>query len=1379
MPTSITSLLSDTDEAINLLSLDGGGVRGVSSLLILDEIMVKIQEMHGLPEIPKPCEFFHMIAGTSTGGLIAIMLGRLRMSTKEALQEYDNCAARIFSSKNRKFSISERFRATALQEAVESIVKERDMGDEMIHPEYSFGKGKTLVCVMPSGCIGEPRFVRSYMVDSVYDWQLGSDIKIWEAARATTAASSFFKPQKLGSGPAAQTYIDAAIGVNNPVEYLLKEAVDEFGSGRRFGCVVSIGTGTKGVKLGRALTGFRNLIQAPVYYYRLIKTLKITATDGEETHRRLQSRLLPFPGAYYRFNVPEAADKIKLHHYQKIPQLKSLTAEYLARVDVARQVRQLADLLKTDGSDHGLTLGHVYGLDKDQLVLSNKKPQSMGTTSRFFTGRRDVLETLYSCFAPRNSGGRPRREFLLHGMGGVGKTEVALRLAQDLEDRFKYIFYIDGSTPASILQSYAAIARQNGLGGGTADELRTRAMRWMADLTEEWLMIFDDCRLRDRQGQLPGEGKGNIIYTSRSTELKRFLPPDCSCEVTPLGEADAIDLLLKASGAILTAKNSDDRTAAKAIVQELGCLPLAVNNAAASIRDGNLALQDYLEKLREEKVRILSGPRFRGKDVENPTVYATLELSYDAIIALRRRRGRDALGFYAAAAPKVLSLLCFYHHNGIPTAMLERAAEERHRNGSWQDCPLRNLTKPPDRSWDFLVGTNAEGVWSPGYFTGGLYVLRSFSLVKLSDDGRTISMHVLVHSWARHRMEKEIASQWNTAARVLLLESIGWSSTLPEQSFARFLGPHFEACLSDKTQDLPDEMYEAHLLEKLGWYFGIEKRFLDARDCLLKASRIYKFVGGSQSWRYIKNLTHLARLCHEMGDLSEAELFYWEAIERLEQKQKQIDDAYDARFDIVHGHSPRAASCFSKALTKHVTRGIAEGPIKVIKRPPAGLLDRASERFAKSRAKGNGLQSAGELVLPVTQPRSTDTHVALSEAELDKILRKADMSGRIILPITQEKRIETERILKHAELSKVLRDQGRWHKGRRMLFWAVEKLENQQLLDRNDPALVRHQIEVLTLTQAWDSESWRKRIDELVEAPLEVSKPIWLSGVAADLLTAWAHSALQRNPHVNWYVPYEAIRQHCENHEHAYGTCDKTVLKLSRCMIECLICGEQYDRAVTLAKDCVARARAGYGEFHMETIQAYVLLSVAVFYQKSGLEEECRGIVQEALARATIGLGQNHPQTRLIQTLLKAFEAPLPQSIQRKSEERMRAWLARAAARAAARDRELGISEASHNADPDDGNAAQVGNGELEGSRQLAATAARMVARPKAARHTATTRLALKSNTLATISEVEQCEVGDVGGTAAYGDGSILSAHAEFETTQCHPMFRVLRSLGA
>jgi len=67
------------DHCPRILALDGGGVRGLSSLLILRELMEEIRRKLRLANTPLPCEYFDLIGGTSTGGLIAIMIGRLRM----------------------------------------------------------------------------------------------------------------------------------------------------------------------------------------------------------------------------------------------------------------------------------------------------------------------------------------------------------------------------------------------------------------------------------------------------------------------------------------------------------------------------------------------------------------------------------------------------------------------------------------------------------------------------------------------------------------------------------------------------------------------------------------------------------------------------------------------------------------------------------------------------------------------------------------------------------------------------------------------------------------------------------------------------------------------------------------------------------------------------------------------------------------------------------------------------------------------------------------------------------------------------------------------------------------------------------------------------
>lgn len=71
---------------VRILSLDGGGIRGESQLHMLKELMVQVQSELALSNqsstqrgLVKPCEFFDLICGTGTGGLIALMLGRLEM----------------------------------------------------------------------------------------------------------------------------------------------------------------------------------------------------------------------------------------------------------------------------------------------------------------------------------------------------------------------------------------------------------------------------------------------------------------------------------------------------------------------------------------------------------------------------------------------------------------------------------------------------------------------------------------------------------------------------------------------------------------------------------------------------------------------------------------------------------------------------------------------------------------------------------------------------------------------------------------------------------------------------------------------------------------------------------------------------------------------------------------------------------------------------------------------------------------------------------------------------------------------------------------------------------------------------------------------------
>jgi patatin-like phospholipase/acyl hydrolase len=107
----------------SLTDTDGGGVRGISSLLILQHLMEEVQKAEGLDHVPRPCDRFDFIGGTSTGGIIAIMLGRLGMTVDECIQEYRDVAQKAFTPKRRlPFPAPPRgaFSATALEEAIKS-----------------------------------------------------------------------------------------------------------------------------------------------------------------------------------------------------------------------------------------------------------------------------------------------------------------------------------------------------------------------------------------------------------------------------------------------------------------------------------------------------------------------------------------------------------------------------------------------------------------------------------------------------------------------------------------------------------------------------------------------------------------------------------------------------------------------------------------------------------------------------------------------------------------------------------------------------------------------------------------------------------------------------------------------------------------------------------------------------------------------------------------------------------------------------------------------------------------------------------------------------------------------------------------------------------
>ncbi|KAL6710557.1 hypothetical protein ACN47E_008605 [Coniothyrium glycines] len=134
------SLLERNPQApLRLLSLDGGGVRGLSSLMVLDDLMenIALEEKRLGRRAPsdhtplKPCDYFDLIGGTSTGGIIAILLSRLQLDCKKCIAIYSRLAEQIFKH-DRSFKAfgmkiptgATRFSGAVLANAIRSSLKE-------------------------------------------------------------------------------------------------------------------------------------------------------------------------------------------------------------------------------------------------------------------------------------------------------------------------------------------------------------------------------------------------------------------------------------------------------------------------------------------------------------------------------------------------------------------------------------------------------------------------------------------------------------------------------------------------------------------------------------------------------------------------------------------------------------------------------------------------------------------------------------------------------------------------------------------------------------------------------------------------------------------------------------------------------------------------------------------------------------------------------------------------------------------------------------------------------------------------------------------------------------------------------------------------------
>ncbi|KAL0938898.1 protein kinase subdomain-containing protein [Colletotrichum truncatum] len=875
-----------SDELVYLLSLDGGGIRGISELIILHEIMKRLQKIAGLTELPKPKDYFHLIGGTSTGGLIAIMLGRMGMSTKEAIDYYMKFAKDVFSQRNRK--IKRTYKAKTLEKRIQAIVAERKLVSTAMIDEGK-EKGLVFVCSVTQDKKKEPYLFRTYKGTT----NQAHNVEIWEAARATTAAPTFFKPISIKVEAASNIYVDGALAVNNPAKLVLKEAEAQLGTKRKLGFLLSLGTGLKANdKAVNVSPDAESAAQGSVQdskpqktysgamvsraSWSLLKYAKENLTDTEPTHYELNERFSGTPNAYFRFNLDQGASDIALDEYAKMDLLRIATERYLQKPDVSAEIDQVVSLLHNeDGAHMGLASTIRARSDESDKHAFNRVVQNRtDITSGQFTGREEILDKMEKYFFDCPAGSPSSRRLLrIWGMGGVGKTQIAVRFRDLHGSRFNHIFWINAATKDSIYESFRQVT-ETVIGGEHSRPDIKGVHKWMTQ-NSKWLLIFDNNDSVDVSKWIPPGNTGNILLTSRREDMQPRLNDDQTFAIDTMNENDAMELLLKSAHRNKKDLDDTDKWYASQIIEELECLPLALDQAGSYINLLDCPFSAYHFEFQQRRQELMQDSSLApGAFEHNPAVYGTFELSYEALLHLSKddnRKGRAALN-----ALRVLNIFCFYHNENLTDEIFSRAATNRKLD---KDV-LGDMESQAPLA---LFNLGDDATWNSSNYSEGISLLRNYSLIKKSVvNEKWHSMHALVHSWARDRMRMDIFRFQQQAARSIIFDSYHQNFKFEDERFLAQILPHIKALVERRgSEDIDwfkktrqDSKY-ARLLREVGMWrealWVLEQVVEERRENL-----------EPEHWLVVAGLWDLANLHKTCCKFSDAEQVFLECIGLVE-----------------------------------------------------------------------------------------------------------------------------------------------------------------------------------------------------------------------------------------------------------------------------------------------------------------------------------------------------------------------------------------------------------------------------------------------------------------------------------------------------------------
>ncbi|KAG9128366.1 hypothetical protein FRC07_000040 [Ceratobasidium sp. 392] len=754
------------------------------------------------------------------------MFGRLGLSTEEAKLQCSNIAKYVFSRK-KLYGVG-CYKTSRLEAAIKRMLAECGENEDarMLDSKANLPDAcKAVVCVASGYAMRakNPVCLRTYS----FEKNSVPDCTIVEALCAAFAVPELFKPAIiLETGEIPVSYV--GLVDYNPTSLLLGELSSALPGGR-VKCITSIGTGQE----------------------------KATAMDCERTAEELFSRFQNTPGTYFRFGIDRDARDIRIDDWTKQP---------VAVVGARAALR----MTENDTKMVECVGGAILGQSASNQNIANYSPvsrtfppsiagvnfaqPSIGHTitncpppSGLFTGRIAELEKLEACLV---DGSKERRVFVLYGLGGAGKTQLALRFAEMHKDRYRYIFYIDATSTTTIETDLKSIALEKKAGDNPSD-----ALNWLAQQSEQWLVVYnnaDDINL-DLGRFFPTCSHGRILVTTRNRRIITLARgPDPHLQISAMLVEDAQELLVKAIG------SSDGLSGAGGdLAKELGYFALAITHAGAYIRTHCCTALDYLDMYRASRGRILDEYANHVPKIDNYelTVYATWRVSYECLEPLDRQ---------------LYNTMVFMHHDHISEDIFRFAALGLQQHKSALAVSGEEISRKQTVSEMLRKFQVDDGQWDKLAFLRSIDGLQAYSLVTFDSTSKSYSIHPLVHQWTRTEVQDSHVIQ--SCAALLLASCVTQNHKSDDYAFRRMLLNHIEA--------LPEEeKTRPHLVGRIKLVYYEAGRYKEAGLLVEKELQAKTRQLGEQHLSTLTCKAWKASVFSKQGQWREAEILQKEVLD--------------------------------------------------------------------------------------------------------------------------------------------------------------------------------------------------------------------------------------------------------------------------------------------------------------------------------------------------------------------------------------------------------------------------------------------------------------------------------------------------------------------